>query len=436
MSKVYNWQIGREMEFPHEAAFPKEQFAFVFNINRCIGCQTCTMACKSTWTFSKGQEHMWWNNVESKPYGGYPQNWDKKILRMLEEKNPGGQVWDPTTSDAGNAKHPGAEKRPYGTFDGKTIYETVRPSDPDLPQRRVLGYLPEEREWASPNIYEDAPKGVGKSQSPGKDASLPEHPTWFFYLARICNHCTYPGCLAACPRNAIYKRPEDGVVLIDQERCRGYRRCVEACPYKKSYFRATTNTSEKCVACYPRLEGRDPELSPNGEPLETRCMASCVGKIRLQGLVKMAEDGSWQHDPKNPLYYLVREEKVALPLYPQFGTVPNGYYIPPRWVPRNYLYQMFGPGVDEAIERYSCPSRKLLAVLQLFRSTRHIIFRFEIEYGEKVGESKVKMPDGSKKTLELYNDTIIGYSKQGREVVRVTVQDKMHHRPSQHYNSI
>ena len=59
--------------------------------------------------------------------------------------------------------------------------------------------------------------------------------------------------------------------------------------------------------------------------------------------------------------------KVALPLYPQFGTEPNGYYIPPRWVPRGYLQQMFGPGVDDAIEQYTCPDRELLAVLQLFR---------------------------------------------------------------------
>jgi ferredoxin len=72
MSNVFNWQLGREMEYPYEAAYPDQQFAFVFNINRCIGCQTCTMACKSTWTFSKGQEYMWWNNVETKPYGGYP----------------------------------------------------------------------------------------------------------------------------------------------------------------------------------------------------------------------------------------------------------------------------------------------------------------------------------------------------------------------------
>ena len=56
MPKVYNWQLGRPMLFPYEEKHPERQFAFVFNTNRCIGCQTCTMACKSTWTFSRGQE--------------------------------------------------------------------------------------------------------------------------------------------------------------------------------------------------------------------------------------------------------------------------------------------------------------------------------------------------------------------------------------------
>ena len=90
MAKVYNWQLGREMDYPYEGARPKRQFAAVFNPNRCIGCQTCTMACKSAWTFSNGQELMWWNNVESKPFGGYPQSWDVKGLELLGPQ-PG---WD------------------------------------------------------------------------------------------------------------------------------------------------------------------------------------------------------------------------------------------------------------------------------------------------------------------------------------------------------
>ncbi|HUE69817.1 MAG TPA: 4Fe-4S dicluster domain-containing protein [Pirellulaceae bacterium] len=431
MPSVNNWQLGRPMDYPHEERHPQWQFAFVFNPNRCIGCQTCTMACKSTWTFSKGQELMWWNNVESKPYGGYPQHWDAKLLEMLEAANPGGQVWNTAEKEP--------EDKPYGTFQGKTIFEAAEKNiGPDGAQK-ALGYLPTDDEWRHPNIYEDTPTGdmFQKDSQYGGSATLPEHKVWFFHLARICNHCTYPGCLASCPRNAIYKRPEDGIVLVDQSRCRGYRKCVEGCPYKKVMYRPTTGTSEKCIGCYPRIEGKDPLLSPTGAPAETRCMTACVGKIRLQGLVKIDEDGQWATDPQNPLYYLIRERQVALPLYPQFGTEPNGFYIPPRWVPRGYLVQMFGPGVDHAIEQYSCPDRELLAVLQLFRASQQIIFRFEIDEGPKVAEVNVTMPDGTTKVQEIFNDTIRGFNKLNEEVVRVTVEEPTFERPAeQHVNSL
>ena len=416
MQKVYNWQLGREMDYPHKAAFPKRQFAFVFNINRCIACQTCTMACKSTWTFNKGQEQMWWANVETKPYGGYPQFWDINILKLLEEANPKAQVW---------AKNNGKFK-----FDGQTVFEAAKKKlTPD--SSRVLGYLPEDHEWNSPNIYEDNPKGrKGKFFELDKEGvELPVHQTWFFYLARICNHCTYPACLAACPRNAIYKRPEDGIVLVDQEECRGYRKCVEACPYKKTMYRGNTRITEKCVACYPRVEGSDPES--NGKPMETRCMAACIGQMRLQGLVKMSEDGNWAEDRYNPLYYLVHVAKVALPLYPQLGTAPNGYYIPPRWVPRDYLRQMFGPGVDEAIERYTNPDRELLAVLQLFRRSNLIIFKYKILKGPKSYEGKLRGKD-----VTIYDDTVIAYGKDGKELFRTNVEEPIFERPDIRVNSI
>lgn len=436
MAKVYNWQIGREMLYPYEESHPQWQFAFVFNTNRCIACQTCSMACKATWTFSRGQEYMWWNNVETKPYGGYPHFWDQKILALLERANPGGQIWNVRRKEEGRA--------PYGVFEGKTIFEAVSEEQNEEGETfqqtsgRVLGYLPSDEEWTAPNLYEDTAWRPADQQARwgGAGVSLPMHRTWFFYLQRLCNHCTYPACLAACPRQAIYKRPEDGVVLIDQERCRGYRKCVEACPYKKPMYRATTRTSEKCIACYPRLEGRDNVITPDGQPLETRCMSVCVGKIRMQGLVKIAKDGSWERDPDNPIYYMVREEKIALPLYPQFGTEPNGFYIPPRWVPMSYLIQMFGPGAPHAVQAYVCPSRRMLALLQLFRATRTIIFRFKVEEGQKIGESEVTLPDGRTKTLEIFNDTVIGYDRKGREVVRLTVEEPFYERPRDHYNSI
>ena len=416
MPKVKNWQINREMDYPYEGAYPDRQFAFVFNINRCIACQTCTMACKSTWTFSKGQEQMWWANVETKPYGGYPQFWDAKILKLLEEANPGKQNWRKR-----NGKY---------RFEGKTIFEAIKRRL--LPNSsRVLGYLPEDHEWNSPNIYEDNPQGkTGKFNELDKEGvKLPTHKTWFFYLARICNHCSYPACLAACPREAIYKRPEDGIVLIDQQKCRGYRKCVEACPYKKAMYRGNTRITEKCVGCYPRVEGSDPESE--GTPMETRCMAACIGQMRMQGLVKMNNDGSWMKDRSNPLYYMVYEEKVALPLYSQFGTSPNGYYIPPRWVPRKYLKQMFGPGVDQAIENYMNPSRELLAVLQLFRRSNRIIFSYEFEKGPKIYEGTIRG-----KPVNIYNDTVIAYGKDGTELFRTTIDEPVYERPKKYANSI
>jgi nitrate reductase beta subunit len=422
MPQVYNWHLGRQMNYPYEAAYPERQFAFVFNINRCIACQTCTMACKSTWTFNKGQEHMWWANVETKPYGGYPHHWDMKTLQLLEEANPGGQVWQGAAGDP---------QKPYGEFAGKTVFEGRDTSlKPD--SSRVLGYLPTDEEWNTPNLYEDNPlgkRGARDDYTMDGGERLPVHNTWFFYLARICNHCSYPACPAACPRQAIYKRPEDGIVLVDQEECRGYRKCVEACPYKKVMYRGNTRISEKCIGCYPRVEGSDPESQ--GEPMETRCMAACIGQIRMQGLVKMDRDGSWAEERQHPLYYMVKVAKVALPLYPQFGTEPNGFYIPPRWVPRQHLYQMFGPGVDHAVERYTHPDRELLAVLQLFRRSNRIIFRYEIEEGPKIYEGELRG-----KPVIIYNDTIIAFGKRGQELFRTTIDEPVHVRPADRLNSI
>ncbi len=421
MAEVYNWHLGRPMAYAYPETHPEQQFTAVFNINRCIGCQTCTGACKATWTFSKGQESMWWNNVESKPYGSYPKYWDVKILQKLDEAHQAaGKTgeWDPQAGD----------QNPYGTYNGMTITEAARENKTG---EQALGYLPPDHEWSAPNFYEDTAtkyKGGTLGLSP-EGAALPVHQTWFFYLQRICNHCTYPACAAACPRKAIYKRPEDGIVLIDQARCRGYRKCVEQCPYKKTLYRGTTNTSEKCVACYPRVEGTDP-LS-NGVPMETRCMTVCPGKIRINGLVEVEEDGTWVEDLQNPLYYMIREEKVALPLYPQFGTEPNIYYIPPRWAPRPYLRQMFGPGVDEALARYAAPSRTLLALMQLFRATQTMVFRFEIKEGPLVFETE---KEGQ--PWQMYDDTIIGFDAKGREVARMSVVEPLHERPQERLNSI
>ncbi|MHC4788404.1 MAG: 4Fe-4S dicluster domain-containing protein [Planctomycetota bacterium] len=360
MALVDNWQIGRKMHYPYDDARPERQMGFVFDINRCIGCQTCTMACKSTWTFSEGQEHMWWNNVATRPYGSYPQHWDVKLLEML-----GQQKWQGTE---------------YG---GRTIFETEGGELRDEP----FGFIPETDEWRFPNIYEDTATGFSE-----QGLALPVHANFFFYLQRICNHCTYPGCLAACPRQAIYKRPEDGIVLVDQERCRGYQECLAGCPYKKTLFNSATRKTEKCIACYPRVEiGEIP-----------RCMAACVGSIRMSGWISPPEEAR----EDNPIDFLVHFRKVALPLYPQFGTEPNLYYIPPRWVPRPFLLQMFGPGAQKAIEARTNPDPTLFAVLKLFGTTRRTIERFSFD-----------------------GETVKGFGSEGDQVMAVPMEEPFYERP-------
>jgi nitrate reductase beta subunit len=339
MAKVQNWQLGREMEYPYEEAHPERQIAMVFDTNKCIACQTCSMACKMTWTSGRGQEYMFWNNVETKPYGGFPTAWD---LSVLERIGPG--QWKD------------------GVYEGKTVFEAVNPIE-----EKVAGVLPVDEDWAHPNIGED--QVTGGLMPRGEHFNELPHKLWFFYLPRICNHCSYPACLASCPRGAIYKRKEDGIVLIDQKRCRGYRECVKACPYGKPMFRANHEVSEKCIGCYPKVE----------KGIQTQCVEQCIGKIRGQGWISGGSEIREDH----PIDYLVRVRKIALPLYPQFGTQPNIYYIPPIHVPPQYLEQMFGPGVREAIETYNGAKHDetLAGLLLLFGSSPQIMERFEVKNG-------------------------------------------------------
>ena len=358
MAKVYNWQIGREMEFPYEGVRPKKQFAMVMDLNKCIACQTCTVACKTTWTPGRGQEYMFWNNVETKPYGYYPLGWDVKILDMLGVRAMDGPV-----------------------YQGKTLFEAAPEGEP------VLGYLPDDLDYAHPNIGEDDSLG---NMAQGEFLQMP-HMQWMYYLPRICNHCTYAACLGSCPRQSIYKRPEDGIVLIDQQRCRGYRECIKGCPYKKTFFNPMTRVSEKCIGCYPAVE--------NGR--QTQCTITCIGKIRMQGFITTPE----QARADNPLDYLIHVAKVAKPLYPQFGLEANVYYIPPMHVPVPFLSQMFGHGVPEAIATYrkAKDDKQLLGALLLFGATPDIVHHYKVE-----------------------GRHTIGYDESGAELVRVPLREPIH----------
>ncbi|MAF96305.1 MAG: respiratory nitrate reductase subunit beta [Rhodospirillaceae bacterium] len=304
----------------------KRQLAMVMDLNKCIGCQTCTMACKTQWTNRDGRDYMYWNNVETQPGSGYPRGW---------EDSGGG-------FDAEGDLRPGripSLSRDYGV-PLEMNYEDALGMTPegDAPPLSERGkdrpwLRPVERSAHGPNWDED--EGAG------------EYPnSYYFYLPRICNHCDDPACLEACPRQAIYKREEDGIVLIDQSRCRGYQNCIAACPYKKIYFNPLFKRSEKCIFCFPRVE----------QGLAPACARQCVGRIRFVGYLD---------DEESPVYKLVKKWKVALPLHAEFGTQPNVYYVPPlsppkydaegrptgeRRIPDEHLIGLFGSRVPEVLK--------------------------------------------------------------------------------------
>jgi nitrate reductase beta subunit len=301
---------------------------------------------------------MLWNNVESKPYGCYPLAWDLKLLKLL-----GPQRWK------------------GGEYLGQTLFESARAGE------RVLGWRPEEFDYAYPNVGEDDCTG----RIDGGAALQATHLSWFFYLARICNHCTYPACLASCPRGSVYKRPEDGIVLLDQGRCRGYRECVKACPYKKVFYNPMAGTSEKCIACFPKIE----------QGLQPQCFANCIGKIRLAGWISLPDRAI----PENPIDFLVHVKKVALPLFPQLGLEPNVYYVPPIHAPAAFLRQMFGPAAEAAVKTYrqAAEDPDLAGLLGLFGSTDRVVPRWARK-----------------------DDWVLGADENGAEILRVPMKEPVY----------
>ncbi len=353
----------------------RAQFALVFNLDKCIGCHTCSVTCKNVWSNRRGVEYAWFNNVESKPGVGYPKDWER------QDKWQGGWVLDHgqlrlrqggrIRELAGLFANPHMPEisdyyEPF-TFDyNRLVNAPLSEAAPTArPLSQIDGQTMDKVTWG-PN-WEDDLAGPFAERSTDVNFADVERSiyadfahTFHFYLPRMCNHCLNPACVAACPSGALYKREEDGLVLVDQDRCRGWRMCVSACPYKKVYFNWESGKSEKCLGCYPRVESG----------LPTVCSESCVGRIRYNGILLYDADavaraasapeekGLYQahldlfpdpHDPaviaqarkdgvpdswieaaqRSPIYKLAVVWRVAFPMHAEFRTLPMVWYVPP-----------------------------------------------------------------------------------------------------------
>lgn len=354
----------------------RSQVGMVLNLDKCIGCHTCSVTCKNVWTSREGMEYAWFNNVETKPGIGYPKEWEN------QDKWKGG--WVRNSNGSITPRIGGKLKVLANIFanpDLPTIDDYYEPFTFDYqhlhtapeskaqptarPRSLITGQRMEKIEWG-PN-WEELLGGEFSKRVKDKNFDAVQKDiygqfenTFMMYLPRLCEHCLNPACAASCPSGAIYKREEDGIVLIDQDKCRGWRMCVSGCPYKKIYYNWKSGKSEKCIFCYPRIE--------SGQP--TVCSETCVGRIRYLGVLlydadKIKEVASTQettnlyekqleifldpHDPKviaqarkdgvpdsvihaaqlSPVYKMAVDWKLALPLHPEYRTLPMVWYIPP-----------------------------------------------------------------------------------------------------------
>ncbi|HLF59594.1 MAG TPA: nitrate reductase subunit beta [Acidimicrobiia bacterium] len=417
----------------------RAQMSMLFHLDKCIGCHTCSVACKNLWTDRKGAEYMWWNNVETRPGTGYPTGWEdqehyqggwhrdeKGRLKLVLHSRPQALsrlFFNPALPELDDYYEP-------FTFRYQDLFDS--PQGDQQPTARPISMITGDDIdiRTGPNWDDDlggsdiyarndlSMEGVGEEVR----AQMEEiERVVFNYLPRICNHCLNPACVAACPSGAIYKRSEDGVVLVNEDKCRAWRMCVAACPYKKVYYNWATGKSEKCILCFPRMEiGQAPA-----------CAHSCVGRIRYMGVLLYDQDriataasaprsellaaqldaildpwdetvvtaakaagideGSIDAARRSPAWKFVKEWGLALPLHPEYRTMAMMFYIPPlspvvstiernlvrldlppervdfelfdeldkARLPLQYLANLFSAGDEEVIRRVL---RKMLAV--------------------------------------------------------------------------
>lgn len=94
-------------------------------------------------------------------------------------------------------------------------------------------------------------------------------------ISYSCMHCSEPGCVAVCPAEAVTKRPEDGIVVVDRSECIGCGSCAESCPFGAPQY-GKDGTMQKCDMCVERL-ARDKQ------PV---CVETCPGEALQFGTME------------------------------------------------------------------------------------------------------------------------------------------------------
>ena len=197
--------------------------------------------------------------------------------------------------------------------------------------------------------YEVAAEGVSAAKAaPATAPDAQPQPAMTLHFPRSCLHCETPACVTVCPTGASYKRAEDGIVLVDEDKCIGCKLCSWACPYGAREYSAVDGVMKKCTLCVDRIYNE--HLDPSERV--PACVQACPTRARHFGDLG---------DPESDVSKLVAaREGVAL--MPELGYGPVNRYLPPR--PRRSGDGSDGGGSAEAPARATSPLHWLSRVLR------------------------------------------------------------------------
>ena len=244
------------------------KLGLVIDLDICVGCHACAVACKE------------WNDggsfgplPDSDPYGAEPDGvWFNRV-HTYEISGIG-------NGESGIAGKPRVGKRESGI----------------------------EKAGA-------AHKSPCASSIPHSPLPIPVA-TQTVHFPRSCLHCETPACVTVCPTGASYKRAEDGIVLVDEDKCIGCQLCAWACPYGAREFSAKRGVMQKCTLCVDRIYNETLEPADR----QPACVKACPTRARHFGDLG---------DENSNVSKLVAE-RGGYALMPELGYQPVNRYLPPR----------------------------------------------------------------------------------------------------------
>ena len=241
----------------------KKKLGLVIDLDTCVGCHACAVACKE------------WN--------------------------------------AGGTSGPLTDENAYGREPFGVWFNRVHSYEVTGTGTAETGRRSEQQSWPAGQAAGAAGQqgsGIGGNTNGMTVPALTVH------FPRSCLHCETPACVTVCPTGASYKRAEDGIVLVDEDKCIGCKLCSWACPYGAREYSQVEGVMKKCTLCVDRIYNEQLEESDR----QPACVQACPTRARHFGDLG---------DPDSDVSKLVAE-RGGRDLMPELGYKPVNKYLPPR----------------------------------------------------------------------------------------------------------